>query len=67
MVGRPAVAASSQWLVGMRKRYCNSARHIKQVNLRSYDIQVEDVREATKLLRENLCDDRTVTSRRPWA
>lgn len=39
MVGRPAVAASSQWLVGMRKRYCNSVRHIKQVNLRSYDIQ----------------------------
>lgn len=39
MVGRPAVAASSQWLVGMRKRYCNSVRHTKQVNLRSYDVQ----------------------------
>ncbi|KAM7126071.1 cytochrome b-c1 complex subunit 7-like [Molossus nigricans] len=59
MRGRPAVAASSWWLEGIRKWYYNAAGFNKLGLMRDNTIHVDnDVQEAIRRLPENLYNDR---------
>nr|KAF6427008.1 ubiquinol-cytochrome c reductase binding protein [Molossus molossus] len=65
MAGRPAVAASSRWLEGIRKWYYNAAGFNKLGLMRDDTIHVDnDVQEAIRRLPENLYNDRVFRIKR---
>uniref|UniRef100_A0A8C0I2Q8 Cytochrome b-c1 complex subunit 7 n=1 Tax=Balaenoptera musculus TaxID=9771 RepID=A0A8C0I2Q8_BALMU len=65
MASRPAVAASSKWLEGIRKWYYNAAGFNKLGLMRDDTIyENEDVKEAIRRLPENLYNDRVFRIKR---
>nr|XP_059858069.1 cytochrome b-c1 complex subunit 7-like [Delphinus delphis] len=64
-VSRPAVAASSKWLEGIRKWYYSAAGFDKLGLMRDDTIcENDDVKEAIRRLPENLYDDRVFRIKR---
>ncbi|TEA35600.1 hypothetical protein DBR06_SOUSAS21710028, partial [Sousa chinensis] len=64
-VSRPAVAASSKWLEGIRKWYYSAAGFDKLGLMRDDTIcENDDVEEAIRRLPENLYDDRVFRIKR---